>query len=313
LVQMPSYPGLLNLWDYARDVRKALITSLDMAVRLAEDEARVVASTGVQEVLTLGDEYLPEGVERSRRVFMPEAMFSTRRTRDGKRKIRRNSAVVAGGTLGLGIGLVTREEILQPTFLDLLDAPHHIWIYLCDGKEGEVEEKGTSAIGIVSVAIGVVTMVGGQSIGMRGFVEGAMHVTNVLADENARKWAAPILGALAAGAAAYFILELPSSVPRTVGRRIRHSLVDPAGGPRPQEEQFVNVHAARVSRETRKVLRLASWDLKERYRVALEERSREVRGAEETEQRAICAKEWFAVVAQRVAEIRDQLGLVSLS
>ena len=312
LVQMPSYPGLLNLWDYARDVRKALITSLDMAVKLAEDEARVITSTGVQEVLTLGDEYLPEGVERNRRVFMPEAMFSTRRTRDGKRKARSNSVVVAGGTLGLGIGLATREEMLQPTFLDLLDAPHHFLIYFCDGKEGE-EEKGTSALGIASVAIGVVTMIGGQSIGLRGFVEGVMHITNVLADENARKWGAPVLGALAAGAAAYFILELPSSVPRTVGRRIRHSLVDPAGGPRPQEEQFVNAHAARVARETRKVLRLASWDLKERLRVAMDERSREVRVAEETERRASRAKEWFAEVGQRTAEIRDHAGLVSLS
>jgi mitofusin len=307
-VQMPSYPGLLNLWDYARDVRKALITSLDMAIKLAEDEARVITSAGVQEVLTLGDEYLPKGVERSRRVFMPEAMFSTRRTRDGKRRIRSNSAIVAGGALGLGIGLAMREEMLQPTFLDLLDAPHQFWIYLCDAKEGE--EKGTSVIGIASVAIGMVTMIGGQSIGLRGFVEGVMHVTNVLADENARKWGAPVLGALAAGAAAYFILELPSSVPRTVGRRIHHSLVDPAGGSKPQEELFVNVHAARVSRETRKVLRLASWDLRERFRIAMDERSREVQGAEETERRAICAKEWFAVVGQRTAEIRDLAGLL---
>jgi mitofusin len=241
---------------------------------------------------------------------MPEAMFSTRRTRDGKRRIRSNSVIVAGGTLGLGIGLAMREEILQPTFFDLLDAPHQFWIYLCDGKEGE-EEKGTSVMGIASVAIGMVTMIGGQSIGLRGFVEGVMHVTNVLADENARKWGVPVLGALAsAGPAAYFILELPSSVPRIVDRRIHHSLVDPAGGSRPQEELFVNVHAARVARETRKVLRLASWDLRERFRVALDERSREVQGVEETERRAICAKEWFAVVGQRTAEIRDLTGLL---
>jgi mitofusin len=308
LIQMPSYPGLLYLWDYARDVRKALVTSLDMAVKLAEDEARVITSAGVQEVLTLGEEYLPEGVERSRRVFMPEAMFSTRRTRDGKRRVRSHSAVVAGGTLGLGIGLATtRDELLQPTFFDLLDAPHHFWIYFCEGKEEE--EKGSpSAIGIVSVAIGVVTMVGGQSIiSLRGFVEGVMHVTNVLGDEKARKWGAPILGVLAAGAALYLVWELPSSVPRTVGRRIRHSLV--VG----EQVLFVDAHAARVARETRKVLRLASWDLKERYRGATEERSREVRVAEETERRAVCAKEWFAVVGRRTADIREQAGLVSLS
>ncbi|KAF8269393.1 transmembrane GTPase fzo1 [Lactarius quietus] len=313
LVQMPSYPGLLNLWDYARDVRKTLITSLDMAVKLAEDEARVITSAGVQEVLTLGDEYLPKGVERSRRVFMPEAMFSTRRTRDGKRRVRSNSAVVAGGTLGLGIGFATREEMLEPTFLDLLDAPYHLWIYLCDGKEAEDEEKAKSAIGIVSVAVATVTMIGGQSLGLRGFVEAVMHVTNILADENTRKWGAPVLGALAAGAAAYVILELPNSVPRAVGRRIRHSLVEPVGGPRPQEEHFVYFHAARVARETRKVLRLVSWDVKQRFRVTFEERSHEVRVAEETEGRAICAKEFFAVVGQRTAEIRDHAGLVSLS
>ena len=312
LVQMPSYPGLLYLWDYARDVRKALLSSLDMAVKLAEDEARVITSAGVQEVLTLGEEYLPEGVERSRRVFMPEAMFSTRRTRDGKRRVRSHSTVVAGGTLGLGIGLATREEMLQPTFFDLLDAPHHFSIHFYEGKEGE-EEKGPTAIGVISVAIGVVTMVGGQSIGLRGFVEGVMHLTNVLSDENARKWAAPILGALAAGAAAYLVLELPSSVPRTVGRRIRHSLVNPVGGPGPKDELFLDAHSARVARETRKVLRLASWDLKERFRVALEERSREVRGAEETERRALRAKEWFTVVGQKTADIREQAGLVSLS
>ncbi|KAH9066132.1 hypothetical protein EDB83DRAFT_2675051 [Lactarius deliciosus] len=263
-VQMPSYPGLLNLLDYARDVRKALVSSLDMAVKLSEDDARVIASSGVQEVLTLGDEYLPEGVERSRRVFMPEAMFSTRRTRDGKKRVRSNSAIVAGGTLGLGIGLAARQEMLQPTFFDLLDAPHNFWIYFCGGKEGE-EEKEQSAIGIVSVAIGVVTMVGGKSIGLHGFVEGVMHITNILSDESTRKWGAAILGTFAVGAAAYLVLELPNSVPRTIGRRIHYSLVSPAGGPGPKEELFVDAHAARVSRETRKVLRLASWDLKERF------------------------------------------------
>jgi mitofusin len=122
---MPSYPGLLNLWDYARDVRKALLTSLDVAVKLAEDEARVITTAGVQQVIDLEKEHLPTGVERSRRVFMPEAMFSTHRTRDGKRKILRNSAVVAGGTLGLGIGLATRPEMIQLALFNLLDVPHH--------------------------------------------------------------------------------------------------------------------------------------------------------------------------------------------
>ena len=311
-VRMPSYPGLLNLWDYARDVRKALLTSLDVAVKLAEDEARVITTAGVQQVIDLEKEHLPTGVERSRRVFMPEAMFSTHRTRDGKRKIRRNSAVVAGGTLGLGIGLATRPEMIQPTLFDLLDVPHHFWVYLGD-REEDSEESGPSALGIVSVGIGAVTVIGGQAVGVRAFVEGAVRIANVFSNEATRKWAAPVLGAFIIGATTYFVLELPSSVPRTIGRRIRKSLVKPEARTETHEELFVDAHAARVARETRKVLRLASWDLRERFRVAMDERSQEVRSAEETERRAILAKEWFTKVGQKTTDIREQAGLVSMS
>ena len=312
-MRMPSYPGLLNLWDYARDLRKALLTSLDVAVKQAEDEARVITSAGVQQVLTLGEEYLPAGVERSRRVFMPEAMFSTRRSRDGKRKIRRDSLVVAGGTLGLGIGLASRPEMSQPTAFDLFDVPHHFWVYFGDGKENSEDESGPSALRVLSVGIGVVTMIGGQAVGVRAFVEGAVRVADVLSHESTRKWAAPVLGAFILGATTYFVLELPSSVPRTVGRRIRNSLVKPESSQGLQEERFTDAHAARVARETRKVLRLASWDLRERFRVALDERSREVRGAEEMEGRAARAKEWFTTVRQRTADIREETGLTSTS
>ncbi|KAH9987108.1 hypothetical protein BJV77DRAFT_1061678 [Russula vinacea] len=294
-VQIPSYPGLLNIWDYARDVRRALLASLDMAVKDAEDEARIIATAGVQQVLAI----------RSRRVFMPEAMFSTHRMRNGKRKIRQDSIVVAGGMLGLGIGLATRPEMIQPTFFDLLDVPHHFWVYCGDGKENSEDESGPSALSIMSVGIGVVTMIGGQAIGIRAFVESAVRIADVLSHENARSWAAPAFGAIVMGATAYFVLELPSSVPRTVGRRIRNSLIKPELGTQ-EEPLFVDAQAARVARETRKVLRLAAWDLKERLRVATEERSREVRGAEDMERRAVRAKEW-------TADIREQTGMVTLS
>ena len=41
-VIMPTYPGLLSIWHYARDVRKA--------VKLAEDDARIVTSDGVNKI-----------------------------------------------------------------------------------------------------------------------------------------------------------------------------------------------------------------------------------------------------------------------
>lgn len=315
---MPSYPGILNIWDYARDVRRALLASLDMAVKDAENEARIIATAGVRQVLAIGEDHLPAGVERSRRVFMPEAMFSTHRMHNGKRKIRRDSIVVAGGTHGLGIGLATRPELIQPTFFDILDVPHHFWVYFGDGKgvgkEISEYESGPGALSIISVSIGMVSWIGGQTIGIgiRAFVESTVRITDAFFHESARNWAGPVFGAIVIGATAYLVLELPSSVPRTVGRRIRNSVTKPESSrlEMQEEPQFIDAQAGRVARETRKVLRLAAWDLKERFRAAFEERSCEVMGAEEMERRAVRAKEWFATVGQRTADIREQAGLL---
>lgn len=318
-VQLPSYPGLLGIWDYARDVRKALLASLDSAVKLAEDEARITTTTGVQKIAQLGEEHLPEGVERSRRVFMPEAMFSA--GKDARRRSRRfssasavNGAVVAGGMNGLGIGLAQRADLLEPTFFDLFDVQHQWFVHFGDKKvdedEGD-EEASPTALGVVSVGLGALTMVGGQALGARGIVEGIVRLSDLMGNETARKWAAPVIGASVIGLTAYFILELPSTIPRTVGRRIKRSLVKKDGAVS-EDVLFVGAHAGRVSRETRKVLRLASWDLKERFRGAMEERGREVKNAEEMEKKAEKALGWFEEVGQRTGDVRDKAGLVSV-
>lgn len=307
LVPLPSYPGILGIWDYAREVRRALLASLDAAVKLAEDEARVITSAGVQTIKDLGEVHLPEGVERSRRVFMPEAMFSAVRRSAKGHKSRRSSggAVVAGGIYGLGIGLAQRTDMLETTFADLFDVHHQIWLHFGDGSLKEDEESPSlvpSALSVVSVGIGALTMVGGQAVGARSLLEGVLRIMDLVSSESTRKWAAPVVGAVTIGLSAYFILELPSSIPRTVGRRIRASVIRKDG--MPEGEMFVDVHTGRISKETRKVLRLASWDLRERFRSAMEERGEEVKGAEEMERKASRAAEWFGNVGRKTEEIR---------
>ncbi|KAF9027533.1 transmembrane GTPase fzo1 [Hymenopellis radicata] len=300
---MPSYPGLLGIWSYAREVKKALLTSLDMAVKVAEDEARVVTSNSVDQIKNLAEEHLPAGVERNRRVFMPEAMFSAVRKNGKGHKSRRSSmtgAVVAGGVHGLGIGLAQRTDMLETTFLDLFDIHHAMYVHLGDGKCDE-EASTPTALGLISVGVGALTMVGGQAVGARGIIEGIIRVTDLLGNETAKKWAAPVLGAFTIGLTAYLVLELPNSIPKTVGRRVKASVIRADGE---EEDTFIDIHAGRISRETRKVLRLASWDLRGRFTNAMEERGKEVKSAEETEKRAVRAKEWFTDVSKKTAEVR---------
>lgn len=303
-ITMPIYPGLLGFWEYTRDVRRALLASLDMAVKIAQDEARVTTSSGIEQIAGLGEKHLPEGVERSKRVFMPERMFSP------KKGVR--TTVVAGGVHGLGIGLAQRPELLEITFFDVFDVRHHFSVHFGDGSDAksvEEEDGQATALSLVSVGVGALTMVGGKTLGARGIIEGIVRITDLFGNETVRQWAAPVIGAVTIGLTAYFILELPNSIPRTVGRRIRTSLVHRQVEGEEEETLYINAHATRVSRETRKVLRLASWDLRERFRAAMDERGKEVKGAEDMERRASKALEWFTDVGRRTDNARSTAGL----
>jgi mitofusin len=304
----PSYPGFFHIWDYARDVRKALLASLDAAVKQAEDEARVITASGVSRIRALEEDYLPEGAERNRRVFIPEAMFRTKRRGTKGIKGRHPSAtVVAGGLHGLGIGLSQRQELLETDFLDLFDPHHHFSHHFGDEKEiDEDEPSAPTALSLFSIGVGALTMVGAPVIGVRGLIEGVVRVTDLLGNEITRKWVAPVLGTVTIGLTAYLILDLPNSVPRAAGRRIRASLMHREG--EEAHEMFVDFHAERASKETRKVLRLASYDTRRQFGHALDDREKVVRSAEETEKKATAAKEWFVEVGKRTDEVRTRLG-----
>lgn len=305
-VSMPPYPGLWDIWSYVRDVKKAFLASLDDAVKLAEDEARIITTSGVNRIRALENEYLPEGAERNKRVFMPEAMFSTmRRGARGIKGRRSSSVVVAGGLHGLGIGLAQRQDMLETTFSDLFDLPHQFAVHCSGGKEIEDEESsGFSALSIASYSAGALTMVGGPAIGIRGLIGGIVSVTNLFENETTRKWIMPVFGVVTVGLTAYLILELPNSIPRTVGRRIRASVVRSDGG---MHEAYVEFHTGRVSKEVRKVLRLATWDVRQTFSSVMDDREQVVRVSEAIERTALGAKEGFLEVVKRTTGIRIHL------
>ncbi|KAJ7052702.1 hypothetical protein C8F01DRAFT_1375772 [Mycena amicta] len=151
-LRLPSYPGLLSVWDYARDVRHTLLESLDLAVKLAEDEARTVTTEGVVRIKDLGEEHLPAGVELRRS-----------KSTNGL-KTRGKTIVVAGGAHGLGIGLASRSEMQEITFLQFL-------LHFGDGSKSSETDSNAGALSVVGVGVGALTMIGGQAIGVRGVID----------------------------------------------------------------------------------------------------------------------------------------------
>jgi mitofusin len=311
-VEMPEWPGLLNVLDYAKDVKKALLASLDVSVKLAEDEARDLTSAGVDRIGAMGETYLPEGVERSRKIFVPAAMFSPRVAKKAKRS---SGMLVASGIHGLGIGLSQRPEMLDISFLDILDVQHRLAVHLKQSEDTTLDsnDAAAGALSLASVGLGALAITGGKAVGLRGAFEGLVRITDLFSNESSRKWVVPVLGAFTVGLTVYFVLELPSTIPKNVGRRLKASLLRgeelpeyaQGGGEVEEELKFVNAHCSRVSRETRKVLRLASWDLRERFRGALEERSKEVKNQEEVERNSVKALDFFAAVAEKADNVRQ--------
>lgn len=295
-VQLPTYPGLLGIWEWAGEVRRVMLSSLDLAVKLTEDDARTITSDGVQRIEQIGEE-LPERVAKSKRVFIPEAMFSARSSRHARRRSS-NNVINA-----VGIGLSQRPDFLNTTFLDIYDFHHQFGVVFSDGKDLDILSSPTG-LGVASAGLGVLTMIGGQTLGVRGLIEGVVRVTDLLSNENARKWVAPIVGAVAVGMTLYVILELPSTVPRTIGRRIKNSLEGTAPG---ESGDWVGTNAERVGRETRKVLRLASWDLKQRISTTIDERAKEVKTAEDIERKSSRAVDWFGQAKERTGKVLEQV------
>ena len=298
---MPVYPGILGVWSYAQEVRQALLRSLDAAVTQAESEVKKLTADGVAAVARLSESHLPPDVERSQRIFNPDAMFAIRPTRSLVRR--------ASGAASVGLGLAQRADLVEINVSDIFDLHHHFLVVKTSfgGDHSNSDSTEISGLGVISVAVGALTMIGGKTLGARSLLEGAVHLTEFASNPTARQWALPVIGVAACAGAAYLVMDLPNAIPRNVGRQLQCILLASAG-PSDPESSYVDAQAARVQKEARKVMRLASWDLKERFRGALEARGAAVREAEANEKKAAKALQWFTEVNSRVDGIRSAIG-----
>lgn len=318
-VQLPAYPGLFNVGQYAQEVRHALTSSLELALRSVEDTARGTASQAVDRVQKLGLAHLPDkDAEKRQRIFNPQVMFAKRRAMPG--------------LVGLGLG----SQVVQVQPSDFFDAYHHFTIVTGGSLSQDTSDKKDksshdelSLVSSLSLGLGALTLVGGKTLGVKSAVDTLVRISDLVGNPTARRWAGPVFAVVSTGLVVYFIYDLPNSVPRNIGRSIKSglqsgtllrssesaaltTLAPSASSSQAQGEEasFTAVHSARVGRETRKVLRLASWDLQERFRVAIAQRRAEVEKQEAKQASANLAIDWFDKTTSRVTQIRGQVDVV---
>ncbi len=315
-LSMPRYPGLLGAWDYASEVRKVLLRSIELAIYEAEELTKALTISGVDGISDLGTRHLPSDVQRSNRVFNPDAMFAaTRNTTkvDVKGKGRQpGNRMPTGG--GAGLNLAARSELLQVSVADILDIHHHV-ISITSAfnasdstalTKADEHANEVSMLGYLSLAAGALTMVGGKTVGVKALVESIFSLSDILGNPSSRKWAGPVAGAALVGLTGYILYDLPRSIPQNVGRHLQAALTSPLSGQ--DGLSFAESECLRMQREARKVIRLASWDLRGRFRDAMDSRYEIVMQNEELKRNASRAMEWFESVQTRVDEVREEMG-----
>lgn len=307
-LMMPAYPGLLGIWDYAHEIRKVLLASLDSAVSLAENDARRVAGEGVDAVITLGNKNLPEDVEPYRRVFVPGNMFTARKI------TRRTSSVTS-----LGLGLVNQAALTDVNVADIVDLHHYLFLTrphlpsLSTSTELVPYAAEVSGFGAASLALGAYSMINGKTVGVRSLIESAIRLCDFASSPVARKWAGPVVGALALGSVAYVVYELPRSVPRNVGRHLQETLSVSSGmGGDADLVPFSDAVSGRVSKEVRNVMRAITRDLQDLYGKAVETRAQVVKQSEEAEKKASAALGHFTAIDKKVQDIRDTVADIKI-
>jgi mitofusin len=308
-LQMPAYSGLLGAFDYAKALRKVYLTSLDLAVHLAEQDTRDLTTGGVERILAIADRDLPADVERSTRIFNSGAMFTARNPKLGRRQ---------SGIQAVGLSLATQGQLVEVNLSDIFDIQHHIFLarsHLPSATQASSSREliphmgEISGVGAASLAVGAFTL-GGKALGINALIDGIVRVSDLATNPLTRRWIGPAIGILAVGAVGYIIYDLPQSIPRNVGRSIQSTLSTTSGqGGDNEAIPFTDYHAQRMGKESRKVLRLIAWDTRERFNGAVNQRRELVRESEKVEKAAREALEFFAGVETRVEEIR---GIVNV-
>lgn len=298
-LELPAYPGILDLWDYARDVKVALLRSLDEAVKLAEDDTRQLTSIGVNSVGSLGEKHLPDGVDRPQKVFRPEAMFA--RGRDARRRS-------GPGVANVGLSsLASRDELTSLVLSDIYDVHQQLarlsapFVTKAVSDRTIAEDTHSAMVPYTLSALGAVGLVGGKTMATRTVVETFLRLADVLRSPVARRWAGPAVALFTLGLGAWIISELPRSIPRRIGANLSTTLAS-------EDESFVLVNVERISGETKRVLRAAAWNLRSTFNGAMEERLEDVKRAEAARTRADKAKAWFEEVERRTEGIRSNAG-----
>ncbi|KAL8798728.1 MAG: hypothetical protein Q9182_006443 [Xanthomendoza sp. 2 TL-2023] len=179
------YRGIWNAFQYADDIKVAMLDQISASVTQCEDHARqqtMLGMSGIKSlgILHLGDKFTDLG-------FRPEGMFNRRRD------------------------LLARE----------VDAEIEVWDFFdISALWGEKQEK----LAGTSMALTVAGVIGGRMVGGVGWIDGALGAARVMGAKNMRRLIVPGIVTAVVLATTYALLSLPRTLPHRLSARLATTL-----------------------------------------------------------------------------------------
>ncbi|KAL6850653.1 mitofusin [Amphichorda felina] len=180
------YPGVFGAFQYAEDLKEAMLSHIAESVDQCEEFARAKSVQGVNMIKQLG--ILHVGDEFNNLTFRPDVMF--RRKRDA----------------------LARQVDIPTELWDFVD-----WSTLIQRQE---KYAGTG------MALTVATAVVPRMIGMSTWVDQAMAATRLLGNDGLRHLILPGIFAAIFAASAYIIQQIPNSLPHRLATKISTQLAE---------------------------------------------------------------------------------------
>ncbi|KAL1297720.1 hypothetical protein AAFC00_006264 [Neodothiora populina] len=178
------YEGMFSAYQYADDIKAAMLDSISGTVRECEESARGRTVQGVNAIkslglLHLGDDYVDL-------TFRSEMMFRSR-----------------------------KDALARQIDIDV-----EVWDFFDLASLWERQEK----VAGTSMAVTVAGVVGGRMFGGVGWLDGALGAVKVMGANNLRRLILPGLIVAAGLAVSYALNSIPHSLPRRISAKLSHEL-----------------------------------------------------------------------------------------
>jgi len=178
------YPGFLGAYQYAEDLKYAMLETISETVGTCEEHARQSTVQGVNMIKNLGILHLGNNFPDVS--FRPENMFRRRRDQ------------------------LARQVDIEVDFSDFFDVTS-LW-------ERQEKVAGTS------MAVTVAGVVGGRLIGGVGWLDGTLGMIKVMGVSNVRRLIIPGIIATVVLGVSYAVSSIPNSLPRRLSNKLYSQL-----------------------------------------------------------------------------------------